>query len=132
MNTAKKLRPPEYWTDFEDLCKKLWGEIWRCPEIKKNGRSGQQQNGVDIYGVPFGEVAFYGIQCKGKDTYTNKQFLEAEVETEIHKAKSFKPPLKKLYFATTAVKDTKIEEFVRQRDIENRQNGLFEVHIFSW
>ena len=38
--------------------------------------------------------------------YTNKQFTEGEITKEIEKAKLFQPPLKKLYFATTAVKDT--------------------------
>jgi hypothetical protein len=49
MKAKKQLRKPENWQDFESLCKKLWGEIWNCPEIKKNGRKGQPQHGVDIY-----------------------------------------------------------------------------------
>jgi hypothetical protein len=40
MEASKSLRRPTSWQDFETLCKKLWGEIWSCPEIKKNGRSG--------------------------------------------------------------------------------------------
>jgi len=132
MDASLSLRRPNNWQDFETLCKKLWGEIWNCPEIKKNGRTGQTQHGVDVYGIPFGEDKYYGIQCKGKDEYTNKQFSEDEIKEELEKAKSFQPPLKKLYFATTAVKDAGIEEFVRKQNIENIANGLFEVHIFSW
>jgi len=132
MDASLSLRRPNNWQDFETLCKKLWGEIWNCPEIKKNGRIGQIQHGVDVYGIPLGEDKYYGIQCKGKDKYTNKQFSECEIKEEIEKAKSFQPSLKKLYFATTAVKDVGIEEFVRKQNIENIANGLFEVHIFSW
>jgi hypothetical protein len=132
MDASLSLRRPNNWPDFETLCKKLWGEIWNCPEIKKNGRAGQTQHGVDVYGIPFGEDKYYGIQCKGKDEYTNKQFSEAEIKDEIKKAKLFQPPLKKLYFATTAVKDAGIEEFVRKQNIANIAIGLFEVHIFSW
>lgn len=132
MDASLTLRRPNNWQDFETLCKKLWGEIWNCPEIKKNGRAGQTQHGVDVYGIPFGEDKYYGIQCKGKDEYTNKQFSEDEITKEIEKAKLFQPPLKKLYFATTAVKDAGIEEFVRKQNIENIAKGLFEVHIFSW
>lgn len=132
MDASKNLRRPANWQDFETLCKKLWGEIWNCPEIKKNGRNGQTQHGVDVYGMPFGEDMYYGIQCKGKDEYTNKQFTEEEITEEIEKAKLFQPALKKLYFATTAVKDAGIEEFVRKKNIENKAKGLFEVHIFSW
>jgi hypothetical protein len=132
MDASLSLRRPNNWQDFETLCKKLWGEIWDCPEIKKNGRAGQTQHGVDVYGIPFGEDKYYGIQCKGKDEYTNKQFSEEEIKDEIEKAKLFQPPLKKLYFATTAVKDAGIEEFIRKQNIENITYGLFEVHIFSW
>lgn len=132
MQAPKSLRRPSNWQDFESLCKKLWGEIWNCPEIKKNGRNGQSQNGVDIYGIPKGEVEYYGIQCKGKDEYNDKQFTEEEIVDEIEKAKSFRPILKKLYFTTTALKDVKIEAFARKKNIENLQNNLFEVHLFSW
>ncbi len=132
MEASLSLRRPTNWQDFETLCKKLWGEIWECPEIKKNGRAGQTQHGVDVYGVPKGEVNYYGIQCKGKDEYTNKQFTEDEITDEIEKAKSFQPSLKKLYFATTAVKDAGIEEFIRVKNLENISKGLFEIHIFSW
>ena len=33
MKAKQQLRKPENWHDFENLCKKLWGEIWKCPEI---------------------------------------------------------------------------------------------------
>lgn len=129
---SKSLRRPSNWQDFETLCKKLWGEIWKCPEIKKNGRSGQEQSGVDVYGIPFNDDQYYGIQCKGKDEYTNKQFTKKEILKEIELAKAFLPKLKKLYFATTAIKDVSIEEFIREQNLNNRKSDLFEVHLFCW
>ncbi len=132
MEAKKQLRKPENWETFESLCKKLWGEIWNCPEIKKNGRKGQKQNGVDIIGVPFGEKNYYGIQCKGKDEYSHKQLTTYEIDTEIENAKQFIPPLSKFYFVTTANKDAKIEQYTREKDLENRNKGLFEIHLFSW
>ena len=70
MIASTQIRKPENWQDFEKLCKKLWGEIWNCPDtIKRNGRLGQSQKGVDIYGIPKGESQYSGIQCKGKDDY---------------------------------------------------------------
>lgn len=134
MEISKRLRQPENWQDFETLCKMLWGEIWQCAEIKKNGRSGQKQNGVDICGTPFFDRGkYYGIQCKGKDgEYKHQQFTENEIAFEIEKAKGFVPPLAKLYFATSAQKDVQIEEFVRKKNIEQIQAASFEVHLFSW
>lgn len=132
MKSKQQLGPPENWQDFESLCKKLWGEIWNCPEIKKNGRQGQSQCGVDIYGTPSGNTGYYGIQCKGKDNYTQKKFTKKEIDTEINKAKSFKPNLKQFYLATTAVKDALIEEYIREKNQEHIESGLFSIHIFSW
>lgn len=132
MKASKTLARPENWQDFESLCKKLWGEIWRCPEIKKNGRNGQNQNGVDVYGIPIFDNVYYGIQCKGKDEYTHKQLTVKEIDEEIEKAKTFEPKLKKLYFATTAVKDAEIEKIIRLKNIEHKKLNKFEVHIFSW
>ena len=132
MKAKQQLRKPENWADFENLCKKLWGEIWKCPEIKKNGRSGQSQQGVDVYGNPFGEIGYYGIQCKGKSEYSKSELTEKEIDQEIKLATEFEPALKKFYFATTASKDAKIEAYIRKKNIENIENGLFEVHLFSW
>ena len=84
MEAKKQLRKPENWEDFERLCKKLWGEIWDCKEIKMNGRKGQSQHGVDIYGIPKGENYYSGIQCKGKDDYTHKQLAENEINELRH------------------------------------------------
>lgn len=132
MEASKTLRPPSNWQDFESLCKRLWGEIWNCPEIQMNGRLGQDQSGVDVFGIPFNEDNYYGIQCKGKNEYYGSQFTKKEITEEIEKAKEFKPPLKKYYLATTAVNDAKIQEFVRSKNIEQKRNGLFEVHLFAW
>ena len=133
MIASTQIKKPEHWQDFEKLCKKLWGEIWDCPNtIKRNGRSGQKQNGVDVYGIPKGETQYYGIQCKGKDEYTNSTLTYKEIDEEIQKAESFKPKLKCFIFASTANKDTDIEEYVRNKDIEYRTKGLFEVHLACW
>jgi hypothetical protein len=132
MDAPQTLRRPANWQDFENLCKELWGEIWNCPEIQKNGRIGQEQFGVDIFGCPFNEDSYFGIQCKGKNEYTHNQFTKDEIVNEIEKAKLFQPPLKKLYFATTALNDSKIQEFVRIKNLENKKKGLFEVHLFCW
>jgi hypothetical protein len=137
MEAPKTLRRPANWQDFESLCKKLWGEIWNCPEIQKNGRLGQDQSGVDVFGMPNNEDSYYGIQCKGKteyndEQYNHPQFTEKEINEEIKKAKNFKPSLKKFYLATTALNDAKIQAFVRKKNIEHKKKGLFEVHLFCW
>ena len=126
------MRKPENWQDFETLCKKLWGEIWQISsKIKKNGRLGQPQAGVDISGKPKGEINYWGIQCKGKDDYTNSKLTKREIDSEIEKAKEFKPKLEVFIFATTTNKDAAIEEYIRTKDLEN-QKEYFEVLLYCW
>lgn len=133
MEGKLQLRKPENWQDFERLCKVLWGEIWECPDtIKRNGRQGQAQKGVDVYGIKKRECVYRGIQCKGKDDYTNSQLTESEIDNEIAKALLFTPKLKSFYFATTANKDAHIEEYIRKKNLESISKGEFEIDIFSW
>lgn len=129
----KQLPKPENWQDFETLCKKLWGEIWNIPnKIKKNGRQGQPQHGVDVYGIPERQQNYWGIQCKGKDDYTKAQLTEKEIDIEIQKARKFQPELATFIFATTANKDSKIEQYIRIKDVENRKADSFEILLFCW
>ncbi|MER3374835.1 MAG: hypothetical protein RIM83_09405 [Allomuricauda sp.] len=129
----KSIRQPENWQDFESLCKKLFGELWNCSlKIKKNGRLGQPQAGVDVFAIPEGQSKYWGIQCKGKDNYKKSKLTKKEIDQEIKNAKSFKPELETFIFCTTAVKDSRIEEYVRIKDIENRENGGFEILLYSW
>ena len=85
--------PPKNWQDFEKLCRDLWREIWRDPNTQKNGRSGQDQHGVDVYGRPNEGEKWAGVQCKGKDNYSNKTVTEKELLEEVEKAKNFTPAL---------------------------------------
>ena len=128
----QQIAKPTNWQDFEELSKILWGEIWECAEIKRNGRAGQNQKGVDIYGIPKGESQYFGIQCKLKDDYAKAKLTEKEINAEIENAKTFKPFLKKLYIATTANKDEKLEEFARLKNLEHIEGKLFEIHLYCW
>ena len=129
----KAIRKTENWQDFESLCKKLWGELWNIPhEIKKNGRLGQPQAGVDVYGVPKGKINYFGIQAKGKDDYTQAKLDQEEIDKEIENAKNFSPSLDVFIIATTANKDAKIEQYVREKDIESRTTGGFKILLFCW
>ena len=130
MKISQMLRKPANWQDFESLCLLLWREEWKSEDIKKNGRNGQAQNGVDICGHKDGENEYSGIQCKCKPG--NKPLTTDEIDEEIDNAKAFKPALRRLIFATTADKDAPIEEYVRIKDDENRKKGLFSIDIKSW
>lgn len=130
MKISKTLRKPANWQDFESLCLLLWREEWQSDDLKKNGRNGQVQKGVDISGHRQDENEYSGIQCKCKPG--NASLTKSEINLEIENAKLFKPALKRLVFATTSDKDVAIEEYIRIKDDENRKCGLFAIDIKSW
>lgn len=130
MKITQSLRKPSNWQDFESLCLLLWREEWKSDDIKKNGRLGQNQDGVDICGHYGAEIEYSGIQCKCK---SGSEYLTIkEIDEEIDKARGFKPSLRRFVIATTAKKDVSIEEYVRIKDCENRKTGLFSIDIKSW
>src|SRR5262249_40319117 len=125
---------PKNWQDFQDLCHALWECEWICPTIQHNGRTGQRQRGVDIFGEPKGSTHFHGIQCKVKsaDATGNPVLSRAEIEHEVAEAKNFVPPLEHLIIATTAPQDANIQTFVRDLNARHVKLGLFKVDVLAW
>jgi hypothetical protein len=128
------LAPPKNWQDFETLCHALWEREWNCPTIQRNGRSGQQQRGVDIFGRPNGGGTFHGIQCKLKtaDASRPAMLTKAEVRREVDEARKFTPPLEHLIIATTAPADVKIQAFVRVLSDRHAADGMFRIDVLAW
>jgi hypothetical protein len=127
-----QIPPPENWQDFETLCWDLWRSIWNYPETEKNGRQGQPQHGVDIYGRPEEGTDWAGIQCKGKRNYSEKTIKSKELKEEVEKAKTFTPPLSKFIVATTGQRDQKIQELAREITEEHHKKSLFSVDVIFW
>jgi hypothetical protein len=129
----KQMPPPSNWQDFEDLCKRLFGEMWKCPHtIRKHGRNGQHQCGVDVYGIPEGETQLFGVQCKGKDNNLGKGLTEKEVDKEIDNAKKFDPPLKTFVIATSAPPDVTIEKYILKKSLASFAEGGFQILLYDW
>jgi hypothetical protein len=130
---SKQIAAPRSWTDFEDLCHAIFRAEWSDPLAQKNGRSGQPQHGVDVFGSPNAiRDVCHGVQCKGKDhTYGRKPTL-TELTREIAKADSFTPPLEHWVFATSAGKDEKLQQAARELSAARKSKGLFTVTVLGW
>ena len=124
--------PPKNWQDFETICWDLWRKIWHDPTAQKNGRQGQHQHGVDIYGRPDKGKLWAGVQCKGKDNYTNQKVTEEELREEVEKALKFDSPLSEFTIATTAPRDSNIQKLARLITDDHLDRGLFSVTVFFW
>ena len=99
---------PSDWSDFQDLCLQLWKEMWRDPFAHHNGRIGQAQNGVDIWGKNMFDHQYSGIQCKGKNGNYQSVLTTNEVDDECRKAVNFRPNLKSFIMATTSPRDVAV------------------------
>jgi hypothetical protein len=118
---------PQHWQEFEGIVRDAQANRWRSPSLQKNGRSGQSQNGVDIYG-PDDLGRLVGIQCK---RYAGPLKL-SDVLDEIDNANSFKGQLSTLYIATTAGHDSKLQEQVRILSETRAQQGKFVAGVLFW
>ncbi len=118
---------------FEDLCHALFKQLWQDLLAQKNGRRGQAQQGVDIFGSPKGDRRFYrGIQCKGKDCNYGSKAEWSEVLAEIAKAEQFTPKLDEWIFATTAPVDATLQKAARDLSVKRKAKGLFSVDVLGW
>ncbi|MBU2615535.1 MAG: hypothetical protein KKC19_00330 [Nanoarchaeota archaeon] len=125
--TTSKLPLPKSWDEFEDISADIIKKIWKCDYIIRNGRSGQKQNGVDIYGKPprfKGEYS--GVQCKDKKTTFE------EIEGETNKAEDFKPTLKEFIFTIGSFRDASLQEKIRILDHKRIKENKFSVQLLFW
>lgn len=115
---------------FESLCLDLWKEIWNDPGAQKNGRSGQPQAGVDVFGRRDGKQM--GVQCKQRGGLLRTKVTTTELEQEVEQAKNFRPPLTTFILATTGPRDARVQERARVLSEEHKSKGLFSVEVWSW
>jgi hypothetical protein len=121
---------PSSWDEFEDLAWEIISRKWNDPGAQRYGRSGQAQQGVDIYGFDrAGDGLFAGVQCK---RYEAGRFTRKIIEEEIGKAENFQPPLEKFIFATTNRRDAGIQETARLINQDRKAAGKFPIDIFFW
>lgn len=130
---AKQIAPPRDWAVFEDLCLAIFRNEWNDALALKNGRIGQPQHGVDVYGSPSSQRdVFYGVQCKGKDRNFGAKATVRELKDELAKADMFVPKLEHWVYATTATKDGKLQAAAREISAERAGRGLFQVAALGW
>ncbi|MBI3267862.1 MAG: pentapeptide repeat-containing protein [Planctomycetes bacterium] len=127
-----QIQPPTDPEAFERLCRDLWAAIWRDPDAKMHGRSGQRQCGVDVFGRTYPDRAWAGVQCKRKDSLLHTTLTEIEVRDEVKQAQGFRPPLSHFTMATTGPRDATIQGLARNITADHASKALFAVQVWSW
>lgn len=129
----KQIPAPKSWEKFEDLTRSLFAAVWKTPLAQKNGRSGQQQHGVDVYGtLSTTPSKNFGVQCKGKNGCYGAKATIVEFDSELAKAERFKPSLGHWTFATTAPNDARLQEHARIVSERRVNEGKFPVEAIGW
>jgi hypothetical protein len=101
--------------------------------IQLNGRQGQPQCGVDVFGKDGNSDELYGIQCKGKNINYGQKVTENELLKEVQKAKNFQPRKLDIFIlATTAPNDQKLQQLAREITEKHKAQGLFKVYVYGW
>jgi hypothetical protein len=105
------LPKPKNWQDFERKTRALFAQVLADPNTQMNGRTGQPQHGVDIWGYRDEDRAkLVGVQCK----LSNDEITAAELKAELEKAKSFVPAISHFFLVTTTARDAKIQQTTRE------------------
>lgn len=126
---STRLPKPKNWQDFENSTRVLIAGWLKDPNTQQNGRRGQKQNGVDVWGSRSpGKIV--GVQCKEK---FENSVTESELRAEVGKAKSFKPKLSEFILVTTAPRDKDIQEVARTITQELSTTKFpFHVSVWGW
>ena len=118
---------PLNWQDFETMTRDALAQKWNSPDLQPNGRPGQKQHGIDIYGVDYVGRSV-GIQCK---KYKNDLTMRV-VEREVENAEKFKGKITTIFIATTRDYDSILQAEVRSLSEERNSNNKFTVGLIFW
>ncbi|SDY99203.1 hypothetical protein [Nitrosomonas sp. Nm33] len=118
---------PKSWEEFQEITLSAAKLRWKTDKFFGNGRGGQRQKGVDVYGTTL-DGQLVGIQCKNSPSGLD----DSDVTKEITKAESFQPALTTLYIATTSPRDARLQESVRKISASRKAAGKFSVDLLFW
>lgn len=127
--TAQLSRPKSE-DEFEDMVLDALRIRWKAPDASRNGRRGQRQNGVDIFGRPAEfDGRWAGAQCKN---VLASPFTIENIRDAAAKAEGFEPTLAKFYVVVSLDRDVRLQEGVRLLCEERKREGKFSVDLLFW
>ena len=120
-STAKWPRPKSE-DEWEDMVLDAMRLVWKDPNAQRNGRRGQRQHGIDIFGIADGQQV--GAQAKNMD-----RLSETAAKYEIEEAEYFQPKIQAFYFAVAGPRDAAFQQFVRLLSANRTSRAAFPVHV---
>jgi cellulose synthase operon protein C len=129
---ATQIPKPRDEQAFERASVVLFKGLLNDPNVQTNGRRGQGQKGVDIFGFRNQDAAHpVGVQCKLKGP--DAVLTEREVRDEVEEALKFVPLLREYTIVTTAPDDAKLQRIARELTIEAADGGRqIAINVWGW
>lgn len=135
LTTAAAFNRPRDWQAFERLTRDVFARITGDVHMDLNGRSGQPQSGVDVFGVDQRTRDRIGVQCRGRgdgSSWTNSRVSPAELRDEVSKARNFYPKINVFVLLTTGPNDARLKKTAAKLDARHRRSNSFEVQVHGW
>lgn len=123
---------PRDWTAFEQLTRDLFARLLDNDHVDLNGRNGQAQSGVDVWGVDRNANRRVGVQCKGRTAGYGAHLTEKELREEVERAKSFVPALDRFVLLTTGPNDARLKRVAAELSDSHNAENLFTVEFHGW
>src|ERR1700675_3845682 len=126
------IRIPKNDTDFEVKSVVLFRGLLKDPSVKRLGRSGQRQYGVDVVGYRNGKInRLVGIQAKLKGPREKR--TEKKVRDEVRKALNYKPALSEYFIITSAPNDTPLDQLAQTLSRQQKAKGRnIRIEVWGW
>jgi hypothetical protein len=129
------LNKPKDWPAFERLCRDLYAGLLDDVHTDLNGRGGQRQHGVDLYGTDRRSATLVGVQCKKRSATSYKRHAGLtirELAEAVRKARTFEPPLDELVILTTGPTDAALQQRARMLSLAGDEDRAMRVVVHGW
>lgn len=120
---------PRDWQMFERLCLALLSDIY-ATKFQRWGRSGQRQDGIDIYGKTLeGAIA---AQCKGRQQGVGKGLRKSDIDNVCKDIDNGHVRVDKILVLTTLPDDVALHQYASQLSLKRQAAGQPSISIWGW
>lgn len=127
--STSHLPKPKSWDEFEDIIWNIYTRRWQDIHAQRYGRSGQSQNGVDIYGQHHASKGYIAIQCK---CYADNKLNQQTILADLEKTEKFSSSISEYIIATTASRDINTQDIVRDLNEKRQSENKFSIRVIFW
>ena len=120
---------PADWQHFERLSIAIMSAVFQ-KRFRQYGRSGQRQDGVDLYCEHDG--TFIAVQCKGRNQGYASRLSPDDINKAVKSTERFQHKIDEFYILTTGPDDKNLEQRAFELSYSHCESGRFTIHVLGW